>query len=445
MHLQSFVNRPVRACRLNVGKLVDESPPPIYRFLTSISAICALGACASTEDVRALRRPELPPSFAARAEYRTPLYENVAVYEVLNVPEVRWFDGEAVFTTRPTRRDVIASLGAWLDTAHMLAPSIGEADYLLTLSFEELRGPDVIWFTDKHASATVHYTLTCQRAHRTRERMSYGDLRSLCTAPGQIVFEGTYQAQLQARMPGVTPEMVRAAIASGVLSAMLAPEIRDSADVVANAVGLGAILGDGAARGVGTNAFQLQLNEALDILALSWPALDDLTGFDAAESLGVLGAGLIISADNGEASPTYTTDRLRGLINGGLIGGIAADNGSTTTGDAAARWRGGAAGALIGMVGAAPTGRPIEEWNAREAIGAFDGTRRRHQAVAGMLRQNFNIFLFGLHNADLLRIREAVPCADLNPDGYNVGVVTSTNEVIGYDCPIGRTRPVRSF
>jgi hypothetical protein len=183
---------------------------------------------------------------------------------------VRWFDGEAVYTTRPTRADVTQSVSQWLYNAEMLAPTIGEADYLLTLRFEDLHGPDVIWFTDKHARATVHYTLTCQRAHRVRPRMNYGEQQSRCTAPGQVIFTGAYEAQLQMRMPGVTPEMVRAGIASGVLSAVLAPEIRDSGEVVASAIGLGAILGDASARGVGTNAVQHQLDDVLDVLALAW-------------------------------------------------------------------------------------------------------------------------------------------------------------------------------
>lgn len=384
----------------------------------------------------------MPPTSTALADYRTPLYENVAVYEVLDLPEVRWFDGNTVYTTRPTRADVIDNMSAWLDAAHMLAPSIGEADYLLTLRFEDVSGPDVIWFTDKHASATVHYTLTCQRPHRNRERMSYGDLRSLCTARGQTIFEGTYEAQLQVRMPGVTPEMVRAAVSSGLLSAALGPDIRDSANVVANAIGLGVILGDGAARGAGTSPFQSDLSEVLDLLVLSWPALDDLPRLDTLESLGVFGAGLVVQADDGRSAPSYATDRLRALAGGAFIGAAAGGNGSTRTGDAAVRWRAGAAGALIGFYGAAPAGRPIEEWDAPTMIGAFDGTRRREQAVRGMLRQNFNQFLFALHDADLLRIREAVPCADLNGGSYNVGVITSTEDVVGYDCPIGRTRPV---
>jgi hypothetical protein len=94
------------------------------------------------------------------------------------------------------------------------------------------------------------------------------------------------------------------------------------------------------------------------------------------------------------------------------------------------------------MYGAAPGARPLEDWDSASAIGAFDGTVRRHQAVRGMMRQNFNRFLFALEDSDLLRIREAVPCADLNPNGFGPGIMTSTTETVGYDCPIGRTTPV---
>jgi len=415
----------------------------VLDLLASVSALCvAAGACATSEDVRALRRPVLPGTYLATADHRSPLYENVAIYEVLNVPEVRWFDGQAVYTTRPTRGDVIASVNGWLDAAYMRAPTIGEADYLLTLRFEDLRGPDVLWFTDKHARATVHYTLTCQRAHRARPRMNYGERQSRCAAPGQTIFEGAYEAQLQMRMPGVTPEMVRAGITSGVLSAALAPEIRDSGEVVANAIGLGMILGDASARGAGTETFQHQLNDVIDLLALSWEPLENIPGHDVLESFGVFGAGLVVAADDGRDRSAYQTDRLRAAWNGALIGAAIAngDEDDVTTSDAAARWLGGAGGALIGLQGAAPTGRPVDEWDAPNAIGAFDGTLRRHQAVRGMLRQNFNRFLFGLQSDELLRIREAVPCADLNPNGYGPGIVAATAEVVGYDCPLPRDR-----
>ncbi|UPT61847.1 MAG: hypothetical protein M0D54_15800 [Hyphomonadaceae bacterium JAD_PAG50586_4] len=64
-----------------------------------------------------------------------------------------------------------------------------------------------------------------------------------------------------------------------------------------------------------------------------------------------------------------------------------------------------------------PEVRWFEDWHAASAIGAFDGTLRRHPAVRGMMRQNFNRFLFALEDSDLLRIREAVACADRNPNG----------------------------
>ncbi|HRK64760.1 MAG TPA: hypothetical protein PLN53_10225 [Terricaulis sp.] len=411
-------------------------------FLLASAALCSIGACASTEDVRALRRPPLPPTYVALADHNTPLRDNIAVYEVLNVPEFRWFDGDAVFTTRPTRRDVNLLMNSWLRDANMLAPSIGEADYLLTLSFEELSGPDVVWFTDKNARAVVHYTLTCQRAHSFRARMDYGHSRSHCAAPGQVVFEGRFEASLQARMPGVTPEMFRSAVAGGVFGAMIGPEIAAASNVFATAMGAGAVMGDASARGVGTNAFQFELNEVLDALLLSWSPLDDLSHYDLVESLGLFSSGLVVAADNPRAALSYESSRRHAIVGGGIIGGLAAGNESASIGDPAARWLGGASGALIGMYGAAPAGRPVEDWDSAEQIGAFDGTMRRHQAVGGMLRQNFNRFLFSLRDAELLRIRLAVPCADLNPGGYGTAVFASTSEVVGYDCPVGRSRVV---
>lgn len=351
------------------------------------AAACALAtACASTEDVRALRRPTLPPTQVALADPHTRLYESIAIYEINGVPEFRLFDGGSVITTQPTRADVASLFSAWLDAADMLAPNIHESRYLLSLSFDDVRGPDVIWFTDKHARATVTYTLSDRR---TREPL----------------FTGTYEAHLQARMPGVTPEMVRAGIASGLLGAALGPAVRDSNDIVANAAGLGALLG------VDSAAFA----SSHDTLLWDWPEM-------VAETLPRLASG---------------------FVTGAVTGALVADGGDAFASDQAVRWRGAGAGALIGTLAAAPTGRRVEHWDSTETLGAFDGTQRRGQAVRGMLRQNFNRFLFGLAERDLLHIRDAVSCSELNPYGYGSALITRTQDAVGYNCPIGRTRPVR--
>ncbi|HVK79611.1 MAG TPA: hypothetical protein VM915_03275 [Verrucomicrobiae bacterium] len=295
------------------------------KLLAGASALC-VAACASTEDVRALRRPELPPTYVAIADRDTPLHENVAVFEIVGAPEFVLFDAGAVITTRPTRHAVIHMLEDWLDDADMLADNLREADYLLTLSFVDLHGPDVIPFSDKDADATVHYVLERRMCRQLRQ-------------PNCVAFEGTYQAHLQARMPGVTPEMTRAAIAGGIIGAALGGEIADD-----NAV--------------------------------------------------------------------------------------------------AARWDGAASGAALGFIAAAPTGRRVEHWDDTNAPGAFDGTLRRQQAVTGMMRQHFNRFLFALDDADLINVREAVTCEDLNSENIGVGIITTTSTQIAYDCPIGHTRPI---
>lgn len=295
------------------------------KLLAGASALC-VAACASTEDVRALRRPVLPPTYVATADRGTPLHENVAVYEIIGAPEFVLFDGGDVITTRPTRADVASMLNSWLDDADMRADNLREADYLLSVTFVDLHGPNMIPFTDKNADASVHYVLERRMCRQLRQ--------SNCVA-----FEGTYDARLQARMPGVTPEMVRTAIDAGIV--------------------------------------------------------------------------------------------------GAAIAGDAAD-----TDYVAARWEGAAYGAALGFLAAAPTGRPVEHWDNADAPGAFDGTMRRQQAVTGMMRQNFNRFLFALEAADLITIREAVTCEDLNSENIGVGIITATATQVAYDCPIGHTRPI---
>ena len=295
------------------------------KLLAGASALC-VAACASTEDVRALRRPILPPTYVAIADRSTPLHENVAAFEIIGAPQFVLFDGGAVITTRPTRGDVIHMLEDWLEDADMLADNLREADYLLTLTFVDLHGPDVIPFSDKDADATVHYVLERRMCRQMRQ-------------PNCVAFEGTYEARLQARMPGITPEMARAAIAGGIVGAAIAGDAVDT-DVVA------------------------------------------------------------------------------------------------------ARWEGAAYGATLGLLGAAPTGRRVEHWDDANTPGAFDGTLRRQQAVTGMMRQHFNRFLFALDDADLISIREAVTCEDLNSENIGIGIITTTTTQAAYDCPIGPTRPI---
>lgn len=362
------------------------------KLLAGVSALCAAAACASTEDIRAMRRPVLPPTYVALADHGSPLHRNVAIYEIDGAPEFRLFDAGHVITTRPTRAEVAAMLRHWLGDADMLAESIGEADYLLSVSFEDLRGPDVIPFSDKSARAVVRYTLQRRGCRQQRQ-------------PDCTRFEGRYEAQLQARMPGVTPEMVRAAIGAGLIGAALGPGIAGANDPTAAAAFAGGELGGASA----------VFASGHDTVLWDWPeaVLDDM-------------------------GPRFLEGFGLGLVLGGGAGAEAGPGDS----DPAARWHGGIAGAAIGLLAAAPAGRRADHWDSQTAPGAFDGTRRRQQAVSGMMRQNFNRFLFGLRDAELLAVREAVPCADLNPRRYNVGIITATHDAVGYDCPIGRTWPV---
>jgi len=357
------------------------------RALGAVSlALAALAAgCATEADERALRRPALPPAHVALAERHEALFRSVAIYEVLGAPEFRLFDGDDLITTRPTRRDVVRTLSAWLSEAELLAPDLASAHYLLTVNFEGLRGPDVIPFTDKHARANVRYTLT--------------DLRTRA-----IVFDGDFESAFQARMPGVTEEALRAAIAGGVLGAIgvgLINDGHDEIDAQAAMIGLGPGVGAGAAR------FASEHEGLLN----AWPVLRFPDRFED-------------GAD-------------RGLVLG-LAGAVLAEISPGNLSEVEAGMLGGAVGALSGLAGAASIGLPPEHFDSKEAIGAFDGTRRRRDAVHWMMRQSFDHFLWGLDSADL--IRPAVACSDLNGDGPHQAVLLSTADAIAWNCSV---RPQR--
>jgi hypothetical protein len=355
-----------------------------WNWALCATAASAVAACASSEDLRAMRRPPLPPDHVALVDRGMPLREAIAVYEINGAPEFRLLDEGGLIVTRPTRADVSAMLRAWLGDARMLAPDIAHADYLLTVEFVDLRGPDVIPFSDKTARATIRYQLRNRRTDA-------------------VLFEQTYEAALNARMPGMTPEMVRAALTAGLVGAALGPDIASSGDPASTAAAAGGLLG-------------------ADSAAFAWS--HDTLLWDLPEAL--------LSA------PPRLAD---GLGLGIVIGGYAG-SGDYVVGDVAARTRGAAAGAAIGLLAAAPDGGRAEEWDAPSAPGAFWGAERRRQAVEGMMRQNFNRFLFGLADARLITIREAVTCDELHPRGLNVGVITSNQTQVAYDCPIGRTRPI---
>ena len=208
--------------------------PKNSQLLTGAVLCAAVVGCASTEDVRALRRPQLPPTQIALADARSPAFQKISIYEVLGAPEFRVIDGEndtALISTRPTRADVTRAYGAWLAESGLLAPSLANSRFLLNVTFDELHGPDVIPFSDKEASAVVRFQLV--------ERVSR-----------QVVFDKTYSAELRVRMPGVTPEMERAAVIAGLTAGIIGYSVNDaSSSGMSNATaawlghGVGALAG----------------------------------------------------------------------------------------------------------------------------------------------------------------------------------------------------------
>ena len=85
------------------------------------SAAGGLSACATREEVAALRQPAMPPVAVAKASPARAFYRNVVVQDVVGAPEFRWFDGGAVVITRPTRVQVVESLNNHLRHAEMTA------------------------------------------------------------------------------------------------------------------------------------------------------------------------------------------------------------------------------------------------------------------------------------------------------------------------------------
>lgn len=168
-------------------------PTKSIRLAVLLTSVSLLSACASRDEVAALRQPGLPPLAVAKASPARPYYRNVAVQAVEGAPEFRWFDGGGVITTRPTRAEVTAGLNQHLLGAEMLAPSRLDAEYMLYTTFDELRGPNVWWGTDKLATARVTFRLVRWRT-------------------GELVREKTVEAGYNVHWTGATPEIARAAI-----------------------------------------------------------------------------------------------------------------------------------------------------------------------------------------------------------------------------------------
>jgi hypothetical protein len=145
-----------------------------------------LSACASRDEVAALRQPAMPPLAVAKASPARPFFRNVAVQAVDGAPEGRLFAGGALITTRPTRLEIVESLSDHLRHADMLAPSRQDAEYMLYATFEDLRGPNVWTGSDKRASARIAFRLVRWRT-------------------GEVVRERTVDAVYESHWTGLTP------------------------------------------------------------------------------------------------------------------------------------------------------------------------------------------------------------------------------------------------
>jgi hypothetical protein len=370
---------------------------------SSIFAL-AIGVCgcATKADVEALRHPTLPPTSVALSDPGEQLFRNVAIYEITGAPEFRLFDGNDLYTTRPTRADVARMLRTWLNNADIAATDVAHAKYLLSIRFEDLHGPDVIFFTDKHADSRTRYIITDART-------------------GEVVFDQTYESNFRARMPGVTPEMVRAGIVGGILGGVVSRVTNDASEQYS---GLGAVAGIGPIAGAHANAWAATHQATLWDLPGSedenWPSVESsiLSHFEMSVLHGVVIGGL--TAFSGDDS-----DHRIGDVKAGTLGAIS--------------------GGLSAFIGAEPIGKRPDHFDSPDMIGPWGfgnlgGTQRRHLAVHGMMLQNFDKFLFGLSEHGFLKIRQAVPCTDLNPNaekhGYGVAIVMETRTAVGYDCPV---------
>lgn len=351
---------------------------------SAIALAMLAGACATQEDVRALRRPSLPPEHAVLAAPHEDFYEAIAIYEIVGAPEHLFFEEGDLLTTRPRRHEIHAWLRGWLGEARMLSPSVRRSRYLLTVHFESLSGPDVWWFSDKSAGARVRYTIEETQSRR-------------------VVFDATYDAAFEARMPGVTEEMVRGAVWNGLFGALTVGSVNnvnDEYDAQAATLAIGPLSGlNGALFG---NAHDMLGWDREDVWNYGAPSVHD--GFWRGAASGVLGASLA------DASQGNMTD-----FEAGALGGLT--------------------GALGAFTGAAPIGKLPDDWDEPSMIGAFDGTRRRRQVVHGMLEMSFNRFLLGLADSSLVRVRDAVPCEELNPYGRRgPAILVSTRDSVAYDC-----------
>lgn len=350
-------------------------------LLKSALAVCGsallLAGCASSDEVRALRQPAMPPVAVAKASPARPFYRNIAIQEIQGAPEFRWFDGGAVMTTRPTRKQIFDQLSTHLDNADMLAPRL-DAEYMLYVQFDALRGPDVWLGTDKLASAAITFRLVRWRTN-------------------ELVFEKTVETSYRAHWTGFTPEMIRAGIAGP------AGVTQDSV-----AVPIGGVLG-----GLMLGYF---VNEKLVVSIFDAPFAGSLGGSEAVAIDGP-------NRYNPGFEAAFTTALAVGTARGRFT-------------DLESMLAGGAILGAAGLAGPAPVSRPMAAGDV--VTSQFNGTARRFAATRGLVDLAFDQFMGDLRRDGSVVYKRAVSCRALNPDGYRGPHLVETSDAYAVDCPGAR-------
>ncbi len=247
-------------------------PTMSVRLAVLLAGTSLLAACASRDEVAALRQPPMPPLAVAKASPARPYYRNVTVQAVEGAPEFRWFDGGDIITTRPTRAEVAGGLNRHLLRAEMLAPSRLDAEYMLYTTFEDLRGPNVWWGTDKLATARVTFRLVRWRT-------------------GQLVREKTVEAGYRVHWTGATPEIARSALGGALLGVGLGYYVNQNHVVsIADAPIAGVIGGLEAASIGGPDRWGPGFATAFSAAAATGAAAGRFTDLEAMLAGGVIGA-----------------------------------------------------------------------------------------------------------------------------------------------------------
>lgn len=350
-------------------------------LVKSALAVCGsallLAGCASSDEMRALRQPAMPPVAVAKASPVRPFYRNVAIQEIQGAPEFRWFDGGAVMTTRPTRTQVFNQLSAHLEQADMLTSRL-DAEYMLYVQFDELRGPDVWLGSDKLASAHITFRLVRWRTN-------------------ELVFEKSFEASYRAQWVGITPDVARAAIAGPI------GVTRDSAIAP-----LGGALG-----GVVLGYF---VNEKLVVSIAHAPIA------------GIVGAQ--------EAAQVGGPDRLDAGHAAGFTTAVAVGTASGRFTDLEAMLAGGAILGAAGAAGPAPVVRPVAAGGV--ITSQFNGAARRSAAARGLIDLAFDQFMGDLSRDGSVIYKRAVSCRALNPEGRGGPRLIETADAYAVDCPGAR-------